>query len=437
MPQVPEPISSAISELWRISSRSEDESFNSGAFRALECSCQSTYMEYQGSRLLKQNINAVNAKELKLVLQNFFRWNGAPWYGRDCTNADETALKLHKAFLSRVVKRIHFAPLDRFCLEHQPLHKRQTKTNIRFGQNEVLRLSGGELALRIPCEALKRFGRWYQFPTEKLDGFYWLISSEYEEAGPVWQRTWLNLFRKKFDEIGIVPLFESKYPAAIENALFVLLLSFVKKPNEAPWKPFAVPWTYSFTEDPFADAHRAPDPSLLTLTLVGHPGEEFEVPDQSGFFEITNQQLEMIEERWLKLKSAQTKAGPDQANFHPLTKHFFVKAFTEDGIGEIIANISSIEATLQLPEEMSRKKLMKRYKRLVQDEKAYQWLEKAYDFRNRYLHSLGDPKETTTWEDLAEIRWSLVRAIDAYLNFANQQSELNREELLRLVERSI
>ena len=435
--QVPEPISSAITELWRISIRTEDDSFNSGAFRVLECCCRSVYFEFKGSRLPKQTINAVNAKELKRALQNFFRWNGAPWYERGCPSADETALKLHQAFLSKVVKRIHFAPLDRFYLEHQSLHEHQKKTNIRFGQNEVLLLAGDELAQRIPSEALIRFGRWHQFPIEKLGNFYWLITSEHEEAGPAWQRTWLSLFHKKSDEIGRVPLFESTYPTAIENALFVLLLSFVKKPNEAPWKPFAVPWTYSLTDDPFADASRAPDPSVLTRTIVGYPGEEFEAPDRSESFKITDQQLEAIKKRWCKLRAMRAEPEFDQGNFHPLTKYFFVKALAEDGIDEIIANISSIEATLQLQREKSRKNLMKRYSHLVGDDEALKWLDKAYEFRNKYLHSLAKPKETITWEDLAQMRWSFTRVVDAYLDFASLRSKLDRNKLLQLLEQPI
>ena len=77
---------------------------------------------------------------------------------------------------------------------------------------------------------------------------------------------------------------------------------------------------------------------------------------------------------------------------------------------------------------------MGRYLRLVQDKEAYQWLDRAYKLRNKYLHSLGDPEETIPWEDLAQIRWSLVQAVDAYLDLTSQQSELNRKELLEFIE---
>jgi hypothetical protein len=58
------------------------------------------------------------------------------------------------------------------------------------------------------------------------------------------------------------------------------------------------------------------------------------------------------------------------ASLHPLTKHFFVKGFREDGADEIIALIRRIEATLMLPDEKGTKKIKKRYKKLVSDETA-------------------------------------------------------------------
>ena len=256
------------------------------------------------------------------------------------------------------------------------------------------------------------------------------MASEREEGGSLYARTWLGQLHKEWDKIGTIPVFEPTYPTPIEDALFVLLLSFVKEPIEPPWKPFAVPWIYSFTDDPFAEAPRAPDPSALTWTFIGEPGEEFEVPDQSEFFEITQQTLEALKQRWRKLQVALARTGTDQANFHPLTKHFFVKALAEEGIDEIVANISSMEATLQLPNERNRTKLMERYARLIGNKEAYQWLDKAYELRKRYLHSLGEAKETITWGELAQARWSLAKAIDGYLDLTNQRGELNREGLL-------
>jgi hypothetical protein len=302
--------------------------------------------------------------------------------------------------------------------------------DISFGPNAVILLSTTELGQRVRQEALKRFARWQQFPVERLDTFYWLFSSARETAGPIWERTWASIFHKPLDAIGRVPVFEPTYPAPIEDALFVLLLGIVKEPKEVPWKPFAVPWTYSFTDDPFSDAPRAPDPSALTWTLIGDPDEEIEVPDRSESFEITHQHLEALEQLWRKLQSAVARTNTDHANFHPLTKHFFVKALAEEGIDEIVANISCVEATLMLNEPRGRPKMEKRYKRLVGDGKEHEWLQRGYNLRDEYLHSLGDPTAMISWNDLGQTRWSVTKAVERYLDLTEEEGELNREALL-------
>ena len=429
----PEPIRSAIAELWRRSNHTEEDTFNSGAFGLLEVNCGFTYSGIEGSRLSQQPADDWDRMELRGALENFFRWNGAPWYDGPSPDADETALRLHQAFLATEVKRTYFAPLDRLDLLDRTQRPWQTLEHIRFGPNEVLLLKSADLARRVRPEVLKRFGRWYCFQTEKLDGFYWLIVSACEEAGPIWKRhAWSAMFHMTFDAVGREPLFKSTYPAPIEDALFVLLLSLGKEPSEPFWKPFAVPWTYSVTDDLFARPPRAPDPLALTWTLIGPPDDEFEAPDRSEIFETTREQFEAaLEQQWRRLQAASARDNTDRANFHPLTKHFFVKALAQEGIDEILADISCIEATLQLLEEKTRKKLMGRYKRLVSDRKALQWLDDAYDLRKKHLHSLGDLKETFSWEDLAQARWSVTKAVDDYLALTEAQSNLNREELLR------
>ena len=88
---------------------------------------------------------------------------------------------------------------------------------------------------------------------------------------------WLRILYESMDNIGRVPVFRSTIPPKIEEALLVLLLSFVKRPDRITWAPFAIPWIYSFTDDPFSEPQRAPDPSALSWSIVGEPGEEFEV----------------------------------------------------------------------------------------------------------------------------------------------------------------
>jgi uncharacterized protein (DUF433 family) len=114
--------------------------------------------------------------------------------------------------------------------------------------------------------------------------------------------------------------------------------------------------------------------------------------------------------------------------FPPVNKAFFVKAFAEDGIDEIVALISCVEATLMLSDERYTEKLLKRrYRRLVKDDQAYNFLKFAYTVRNKYLHALDDWHETTTLNDAAKCRWAVTKGADEYLPFADAKPEQDRE----------
>ena len=432
-PSLPQSVRSAISELWRTSLPTEDSALASRAFDLLERNCRDTYSAISGSRIHEVSDSNTEPRALRSALRNFFRWNSAPWHCEHRPNADDTAVNLHRAFLSSTVNRTYFAPLDRLCLLRYSVRLSEKLTSVRFGPNEIVLLTSEELSHRIPCEALSRFGPRHEFPLKQLDDRYWLVVTVQEDAGPIWKRNWHQIWYERLDDFDKIPVFESTYPAQVEDALFVLLLGFVKELDDIFWRPFVIPWVYSFTEDPFADPPRSPDSSVLSTTFVGEPGEEFEVSDQSERFSLTGDDLIALEKRWSKLQTVSAKTDAEGKNFHPLTRYFFVKAFVDQGIDEIIASISCIEATLQLKGEFNTRELMKRYKFLVNDDEARQWLKKAYTIRKEYLHSLGTPTDMITFEDLARTRASLVKAVDAYLHLASQRRDLDRDTLLKLL----
>ena len=434
MLEAPKLISSVISELWRKSYTDEGAVFSSPTFAKLEKSCLCEYRGIPGSRLDKNPTASANPNELQTALQNFFRWNGAPWYGRNVCTASKAAQKLHQAFLTKKINRYYLVPLDCFGLKRDSRFSHGDKTDVSFGPNEIVCLDSSELGKLVRSQALKRFGPHYTFPTKELDEFYWLLVTRNEEAGSIWFRTWLNFLH--FGSIfapGTVPIFEPIFPTPIEDALFVMLLTFVKKLDDLPWQPFYVPWYYSFTDDWFADAMRAPDPSALTRRIVGPPGKEFEVPERSTYFSIKNRKRKVLRQRWCRLQACLQRVDDGKRNFNLLTKRFFVKGFVDNGIDQLISNVSCIEATLQLNTERSRENLMKRYLNLTGDKEAHKWLNTTYKLRNQYLHSLVEPQKTVSWEEFAKARWSVTKAMKNYLDLTNQHSELERDELLQFL----
>lgn len=426
---VPEPIRSAIQGLWRHPTLGEDSALASGAFRLLENNCQSIYQAFNGSRLERPVSTTIGPNELGRALKNFFRWNGAPWYEGHLPNVEETSASLHRTFLCSSVKRVHLVPLDRLCLEERSSGRSRPVTSVHFGGNEIVHLTQEALAPRVPVTALQRFGPRYEFPTDELDGFYWLVTTEIEEAGPIYRRTWLNFLHRNVSEIGTEELFRPTHPKSVEDALFVLLLTFLKGPGEAPWQPFGVPWTFSFTDDLFSDPTLPPDARALSRSIDGDPDNEFvEVPDRSGSFEMRSMESDALQERWRQLRDVSAREAP---SLHPLSKYFFVKALGEDGIDQVISNISCLEAALMLNERAGRKKLEERYARLVGDDDARAWINSAYGLRDDYLHSLGDPKKKLTWKDLARVRWAVAKAVDKFLDCGSRHLDLDRTGLLK------
>jgi hypothetical protein len=434
---VPEPVSAAIAELWRTSCDTEDQAIGSGAFRLLIQNCKIVYSQIESSRLPKKPFSGIKHKSnyLETALRNYFRWQGAPWHKGHCPSPDEAALNLHNAFLIQVVKGFYLAPLNNLGLEDPESEFDSTIKKINFGPNEIVQLSADELSQRINFDVLKRFKNWVRFPIDRVDGFYWLAIETREEAGLIWKRNFEGildaLWETHFSLIDQFPLFEPIFPAPVEDALFVLLLSFIKKPERFSPAPLEIPWVYSFTNDPFSDAPPVPDLSQLDWAEVDHHGEEFEVPNDSESFMINTQQLQAIAQRWDRLQSAHAKSNSAQANFHPLTKHFLVKAFHEEGIDEIIAYISCIEATLMLGEWSGRKKMQDRCSRLLDNEVECKWLKDGYKLRDQYLHGLGDAHENMSWESIAQVRWSVTKAVDKYLELTDQKKDKNREQLLK------
>ncbi len=238
-----------------------------------------------------------------------------------------------------------------------------------------------------------------------------------------------GIFHVNLEEINKIKLYDPVFPETVEDALFIILLCLLKDSPDGSRKPFAVPWVYSFTDDPFSEPPQAPDPSALSWD------PERDVPDLPNYFSFTTAAIEkVLAERWSRLEATRNQPLARSANFHPLTKHFLMKAFQEEGVDEIIALISCIEATLMLPGERRTEKLKERYKRLVNDDTAYDVLELAYSIRHKYLHALSDQRDAIDWRELAKCRWAVAKAVDNYLTLSAESGE-DRENLLRSLKR--
>ena len=236
---VPEPIQGAVEEVWDHGAGSQQVALSSSAFGRLEHACRSVYEDFSASRLTLGR--PTSRSELRQALRNFLCWNGSPWHSGHTPTVLETSVRLHRAFTQERVERTHLVPLDRLHLEDRSSDARDMVRNARFGPNEILCLGQRELAQHVPVEALARFGPRYEFPLDDLDGFYWLLTTQSEDAGPIRRRSLFGFLDINLSEVGSVRVFRPTYPPSVENALFVLLLMLLKDPDDVPWRPFYVP----------------------------------------------------------------------------------------------------------------------------------------------------------------------------------------------------
>lgn len=429
MPEVPDAVAAAVARLWESKFTNEQRAFRSLQFRHLIDACSSVYPQVEGSRLKDPVKDDNDRRRVRTALENFCRWNGASWYEGLCPDAGATGKRLHGAFLMREVLRTHFVPLDRLSLKDSTQRPTQDIDQLRYGPVEIVRLDKADFTKRVPLPALDRFGYRHEFPVERLDGFYWLIVPETEEAGPISRRNWWSVLDFTFDAIGQSPLYEPTYPRPIEEALFVLLSCLEPLVTEAPWEPFYIQWTYSTVDDPFATPQTGPNPASLSWQPVGDEEVEWEVPDKSQSFEVAVNRIEQeLQRRWDQLEALTARIGTNRANFNPLTKHFYVKALMEHGIDQIISNVSCIDATLATGAK--RATLLRRYENLVNDANAKQWLERGIRLRDKYLHSQGELNERIEWKDLLETRAAITKAVGSYLELA-AGSQSTRRQLLQ------
>jgi hypothetical protein len=399
--------------------------------------CSSVYPEIPGSRLPNSPTGDFDRQQFHAALCRFFRWTGAPWYPQGpCQSAERAAKQLHAAFLLPKVKRTYLVPLDRLALEDNTKRPPEDLRHIRFGKCEIIPLEDGEFAKYIPVDALRRFEARHWFEPEKYAGFHYLVVSQQEHAGAIYRRSKWGIFYEDLSAVGKIKLYEPVYPEPVEDALFIMLLCFLKDPSEAPEKPFAVPRVYSFTDDPFSEPSRAPNPSALSWTIAGDEEHEYEVPDRSNYFSFKAAEIEnALGERWNRLDAVSNRSTEVGAKFSSLTKHFFVKVFADEGIDELVSGLTCVEATLMLREWKGRERMIEGCQNLLHNDTALNWLRDAYDLRDKYLHGLGDQGDTTAWEEVAKYRWAVAKAVDNYLTLAGTSSGEDRDTLLRLLKR--
>jgi hypothetical protein len=314
--------------------------------------------------------------------------------------AEVAAERLVHAISMTTGTRLHLCPLD--CAASLP--------DWTFGPNRIARLSPGELeTLVAPARLLRHSAHWV-FDSHRFSQFVWLLVEEPLNLDPrrlqyASSSMFALLSRRMGDIDGRIHPHRAAFPAAVEKALFALLLlpwEDVVRDSKLEWRPFRIPWIYTIDSDPFERPNPPPDPDSLTwttLSLSASDGSsiEDEVPDQRHLDDAAvGGWTEPNDASWQRL----TVALQSPLLNTPI-QHFVVRAFVSDGIDEFLAHIVTIEAALGLKLDHCRSRrphlsdgknpgatlrLRQRCSNLLNDTAASDILKSLYRVRSDYIH---------------------------------------------------
>lgn len=322
----------AVSALWRIPAPGPDNLLQHFAFVALADLCRDRYGG--GAMLSFALYNALHALGLPCHLRGHTEWS---------LDIEEAASRLDAALSRTTAIRRHFCPLD--LADDLP--------TLNFGTCRVGRFDAAELAALFDADRLRRLYPTIPLDLPRLAQFHWLIVDETVALDPRPEARASPIFFTHFGgDLGEFDPLIGRYPPVVESALFFLLLAPWEDWStmlEVDWRGFRVPWIYTVSDDLCVRPARPPDPDSLSWEpwfVQDDWGEEMELerpleyrlddPAKPGLSLFTQQAWEEVEA---------ARATP---LFETPIVHFLVHAFLADGIDEIMAHMTALEAALGL-----------------------------------------------------------------------------------------
>lgn len=334
------------------------------------------------------------------ALSNALRSLGAPFNlprdNRDrALNPELAALKLHEAMTNQTVRRRHLCPLD-LCDELPP---------IRFGNSMVGEFSEPELVEFLDVARLARFYPAYRPPVRKLTQFRWLVVEEHIAVDPRPEARALPiLFVDLSRDFGEIDPHLGRFPPVVEAAIFFLLLApwedWAVYP-EVDWRAFRLPWLHTVDDDLFVRPMAPPSPDTLSLQpdiAYDQYGDEIEIerPTVNNLEDEARSSFNRLDESlWRGVLDA--RAG---ALFETPIVHFIVRAFLADGMDEVMAHMTAIEAGLGL--EMDHRRGLR------PKPDAHKNVSASDRTAARLAALLNDATAATAYRELFELRSSYV-----------------------------
>lgn len=332
MPASPSMIAT-LEALWRIPRPGPDNLRVAPSFVALSELCE---VEYGGGKPV-------------FALSTALRSLGLPCYlPENCTDLSldpvSAANAIEEAYKRKTARRRHLCPLD--LADQLPA--------LNFGSARVAKFSADDLAALFDAPRLARNFYNQPFEAKRLAQFHWLVVDEEIALDPWPEARALSPFASiAFDQDrGEIDPHIGRFPPAVEAALFFLLLAPWEEWSTMPdvdWRGFRLPWIYTIDEDLFT--RPSPPPSADSLNLEPWIvqdwwGKEVEL-ERPVVWRLddaaTSGLAPFTDGAWRQIETARATGL-----FETPVAHFLVRAFLADGMDEVMAHMTAIEAAVGL-----------------------------------------------------------------------------------------
>lgn len=399
--------------------------------------------------LTKRYCNGKSTFGLEISIGNALRSLGLPCSTPHLPNQPrpdmlKVAAALAHEFQRITTRRRYLCPLD--MADELP--------SFQFGNARIGLFAPAELEVLFNAPRLERCYPGIRLDAQRLSQFHWMVVEEdvsvLSESGNR-EFSWLDFpIGKDFGEI--VP-HSGRFPAAVESALFLMLLvpwEDWAEMTEVDWRGFRLPWIYTLDDDLCAFPTPPPPPERLSWEphhqqVDGDEWGEYERPMWLRTCATAEDVREVLEARWALL-AASTQASE---LFSTPVEHFLVRAFLSDGIDEVMAHLIMIEAAfgdeadhrrkLRLTgdnhdESPTRRVAARLSAAIVKPGAAKEYLD-LYDMRCTYVHGRPEGRIISTQQRVLARR--LAReAANALVGLA--QAQQSREiVLLDLLNRGV
>lgn len=397
-----------LAAVWQIPRPGPDNLFSDPAFVSLSELCNLVY----------------GSGKSVLGLSNALRSLGLPC-GLPATHTNlaldlsTAAAALHQAFARKKSMRRYLCPLD--LADDLP--------RLTFGGSQVARFNTAELKELFDAPRLSR-----NFPTMPLDAdrlsqFHWLVVEEEFELDPRPEaRAAPFKFRNMSQDFGEIEPHLGRFPPAVESAVFFLLVAPWEDWSTMPevdWRGFRMPWIYTVDHDLFV--RPAPPPTADSLTLEpwivqNRTGEEIEL-ERPTTLPLEDRAAPMLQlfagPKWTELQTARATTL-----FETPIVHFLVRAFLADGMDEVMAHMTAIEAALGLEADYRRKPKTDLHRQMSATQRV----------AARLGGVLADAKASKDYRDLFELRSTFVHGRGGIQKVSTPQRVLARSLARRAVQ---